>query len=205
MLTTAISTPTSSSTPIRATTDTNKISSLVRLSEAFINQNDIDSLTKLLWSLPAESNLITALNTNESLLKARCFVAAHQSNFRELYSILEMNNFSKENHGCLQALWLKGHYIEAEESRGRSLGPVDKYRVRKKYPFPSTIWDGENKSHCFKERTRTLLRESYLQEAYPCPIRKRQLAESTGLTPIQVGNWFKNRRQRDRAAALKNK
>jgi hypothetical protein len=40
---------------------------------------------------------------------------------------------------------------------------VDKYRVRKKFPLPRTIWDGEQKTHCFKERTRSLLREWYLQ------------------------------------------
>jgi len=60
-------------------------------------------------------------------------------------------------------------------------------------------------SHCFKERTRNLLRESYLLDPYPSPVRKRQLAESTGLSATQVGNWFKNRRQRDRAAATKNR
>ena len=47
--------------------------------------------------------------------------------------------------------------------RGRALGPVDKYRVRKKFPLPKTIWDGEQKTHCFKERTRNLLREWYLK------------------------------------------
>ncbi|CBY33104.1 unnamed protein product, partial [Oikopleura dioica] len=31
------------------------------------------------------------------------------------------------------------------------------------------------------------------------------LAEATALTPTQVGNWFKNRRQRDRAAAAKHR
>lgn len=85
------------------------------------------------------------------------------------------------------------------------LGPVDKYRVRKKFPLPRTIWDGEQKTHCFKERTRSLLREWYLQDPYPNPTKKRELATATGLTPTQVGNWFKNRRQRDRAAAAKNR
>jgi hypothetical protein len=71
--------------------------------------------------------------------------------------------------------------------------------------MPRTIWDGEQKTHCFKERTRSLLREWYLQDPYPNPGKKRELAQATGLTPTQVGNWFKNRRQRDRAAAAKNK
>lgn len=56
-----------------------------------------------------------------------------------------------------------------------------------------------------QERTRSLLREWYLQDPYPNPSRKRHLAQATGLTPTQVGNWFKNRRQRDRAASAKNR
>lgn len=65
------------------------------------------------------------------------------------------------------------------------------------------------KLKCFmfvpQERTRSLLREWYLQDPYPNPSRKRHLAQATGLTPTQVGNWFKNRRQRDRAASAKNR
>lgn len=50
-----------------------------------------------------------------------------------------------------------------------------------------------------------MLREHYLKDPYPNPTKKKELAISSGLTAMQVGNWFKNRRQRDRAAALKNK
>ncbi|KAJ7307385.1 hypothetical protein JRQ81_009400 [Phrynocephalus forsythii] len=63
----------------------------------------------------------------------------------------------------------------------------------------------EQKANGFKERTRNLLREWYLQDPYPNPSRKRHLAQATGLTPTQVGNWFKNRRQRDRAASAKHR
>ena len=49
------------------------------------------------------------------------------------------------------------------------------------------------------------MREWYLQDPYPNPAKKRELAQATGLTPTQVGNWFKNRRQRDRAAQAKNR
>lgn len=50
-----------------------------------------------------------------------------------------------------------------------------------------------------------MLREWYTHNPYPSPREKRELAEATGLTTTQVSNWFKNRRQRDRAAEAKEK
>ena len=182
-----------------------EIKKILQKCQSLEDSQDYENLTKFLWSLPAKREIISALDQEEILLRARCLVANYQQNFRELYCLIETHEYNKDSHPLLQKLWLEAHYVEAEKTRGRQLGPVDKYRVRKKYPFPKSIWDGENKSHCFKERTRSILRESYLQEPYPCPNRKRALATSTGLTSVQVGNWFKNRRQRDRAAAAKNR
>jgi hypothetical protein len=82
---------------------------------------------------------------------------------------------------------------------------VGKYRVRRKFPLPRTIWDGEETSYCFKEKSRGVLREWYTHNPYPSPREKRELAEATGLTTTQVSNWFKNRRQRDRAAEAKER
>ncbi|KAG7492503.1 hypothetical protein MATL_G00015260 [Megalops atlanticus] len=172
--------------------------------ETLEETGDVERLGRFLWSLPVAPGACEAINRHESILRARAVVAFHTRSFRDLYHILEHHKFTKDSHGKLQAMWLEAHYQEAEKLRGRPLGPVDKYRVRKKFPLPSTIWDGEQKSHCFKERTRGLLREWYLQDPYPNPSKKRELARATGLTPTQVGNWFKNRRQRDRAAAAKN-
>lgn len=104
-----------------------------------------------------------------------------------------------------QSLWLKAHYIEAEQSRGRPLGAVGKYRVRRKFPLPRTIWDGEQTSYCFKDRSRQTLRDWYARNAYPTPCDKRDLSAVTGLSTTQVSNWFKNRRQRDRAADIKHR
>ncbi|TGZ67241.1 hypothetical protein CRM22_004906 [Opisthorchis felineus] len=177
---------------------------IIRVCQTFEEAGDIDHLSRFLWSLPLQTSLWEVLNRSDVILRARALVAFHTGNFRELYAILERHTFPKSVHGKLQALWLEAHYQEAEKLRGRPLGPVDKYRVRKKFPMPRTIWDGEQKTHCFKERTRGLLREWYLQDPYPSPAKKRELATATGLTPTQVGNWFKNRRQRDRAAAAKN-
>ncbi|VEL18590.1 unnamed protein product [Protopolystoma xenopodis] len=49
------------------------------------------------------------------------------------------------------------------------------------------------------EKSRHVLRNWYARNTYPTPREKRELAEVTGLTTTQVSNWFKNRRQRDRA------
>ncbi|KDR16901.1 Homeobox protein SIX3 [Zootermopsis nevadensis] len=180
------------------------VSQVAAVCETLEESGDIERLARFLWSLPVAHPNISELNKNEAVLRARAIVSFHSGNFRDMYTILEHHKFTKESHGKLQAMWLEAHYQEAEKLRGRPLGPVDKYRVRKKFPLPRTIWDGEQKTHCFKERTRSLLREWYLQDPYPNPTKKRELAQATGLTPTQVGNWFKNRRQRDRAAAAKN-
>jgi len=178
---------------------------VAQVCETLEESGDIERLGRFLWSLPVNPSACEALNKNETVLRARSLVAFHTGNFKDLYHILENHKFTKESHAKLQAVWLEAHYQEAERLRGRPLGPVDKYRVRKKFPLPMTIWDGEHKTHCFKERTRYLLRDRYLQDPYPNPAKKRELAHATGLTPTQVGNWFKNRRQRDRAAAAKNR
>lgn len=181
------------------------VSQVAAVCETLEESGDIERLARFLWSLPVAHPNIGELNKNEAVLRARAIVSFHSGNYREMYAILEQHKFTKDSHGKLQAMWLEAHYQEAEKLRGRPLGPVDKYRVRKKFPLPRTIWDGEQKTHCFKERTRSLLREWYLQDPYPNPTKKRELAQATGLTPTQVGNWFKNRRQRDRAAAAKNR
>ncbi|XP_010573327.1 PREDICTED: uncharacterized protein LOC104836417 [Haliaeetus leucocephalus] len=162
---------------------------------------NLERLGRFLWSLPACDHL----HKNESVLKAKAVVAFHRGNFRELYKILESHQFSPHNHPKLQQLWLKAHYVEAEKLRGRPLGAVGKYRVRRKFPLPRTIWDGEETSYCFKEKSRGVLREWYAHNPYPSPREKRELAEATGLTTTQVSNWFKNRRQRERFQAVENR
>lgn len=164
--------------------------------EALQQRGDVERLTKFLWSLPPGE----VLRNNESVLKARAAVAFNQSKFRELYAILESHEFDASNHSFLQHLWYKAHYMEAQKTRGRLLGAVDKYRLRRKYPLPKTIWDGEETVYCFKEKSRQALKECYKKNFYPTQDEKKALAKKTGLTLTQVSNWFKNRRQRDRTS-----
>ncbi|KAH8305597.1 homeobox protein SIX6 [Drosophila kikkawai] len=162
--------------------------------EALQQKGDIEKLTTFLCSLPPSE----FFKTNESVLRARAMVAYNLGQFHELYNLLETHCFSMKYHVDLQNLWFKAHYKEAEKVRGRPLGAVDKYRLRKKYPLPKTIWDGEETVYCFKEKSRNALKDCYLTNRYPTPDEKKTLAKKTGLTLTQVSNWFKNRRQRDR-------
>ncbi|KAK5640626.1 hypothetical protein RI129_011437 [Pyrocoelia pectoralis] len=162
--------------------------------EALHQRGDVERLATFLWSLPPSE----LLRGNESILRARAVVAFHRASYHELYAILESHSFHPRWHSDLQNLWFRAHYSEAEKIRGRPLGAVDKYRLRKKYPLPKTIWDGEETVYCFKERSRNALKECYSRNKYPTPDEKRALAKRTGLTLTQVSNWFKNRRQRDR-------
>uniref|UniRef100_A0A8C1U415 SIX homeobox 4a n=1 Tax=Cyprinus carpio TaxID=7962 RepID=A0A8C1U415_CYPCA len=162
--------------------------------EALQQGGNVDRLARFLWSLP-QSDL---LRGNESILRAQALVAFHQARYQELYSILESHSFSPSCHSALQDLWYKARYTEAEKARGRPLGAVDKYRLRRKFPLPRTIWDGEETVYCFKERSRNALKDLYKQNRYPSPAEKRNLAKITGLSLTQVSNWFKNKRQRDR-------
>ena len=162
--------------------------------EALQQSANIDRLARFLWSLPPSE----LLRGSEAVLKARATVAFHRGSFRELYAILESHTFDSSNHPMLQQMWYKAHYMEAQKIRGRPLGAVDKYRLRRKYPLPKTIWDGEETVYCFKEKSRQVLKEAYKTNRYPTPDEKRSLAKKTALTLTQVSNWFKNRRQRDR-------
>ncbi|XP_041733314.1 homeobox protein SIX5 [Coregonus clupeaformis] len=171
------------------------------LCEALLQAGNVDRLWRFLSTIPPSAEL---LRGNETLLKAQALVAFHREEFKELYAILEGHDFHPSNHGFLQDLYLQARYKEAERSRGRSLGAVDKYRLRKKFPLPKTIWDGEETVYCFKEKSRNALKECYKSNRYPTPDEKKNLAKMTGLSLTQVSNWFKNRRQRHRTPSGTN-
>jgi hypothetical protein len=44
-----------------------------------------------------------------------------------------------------------------------------------------------------------VLRQYYRQNKYPTADEKKSIAERTNLSFVQVSNWFKNRRQRDKS------
>lgn len=126
---------------------------VVCVCEVLLQGGYMDRLCSFLSTLPPSSSSSSCLWELESVLKAKAAVAFHQGRFSDLYALLEGFPFSPRSHPFLQQLWLRAHYMEAEGQRGRPLGAVGKYRVRRKFPLPHTIWDGEETSYCFKVQT----------------------------------------------------
>uniref|UniRef100_A0A914HD04 Homeobox domain-containing protein n=1 Tax=Globodera rostochiensis TaxID=31243 RepID=A0A914HD04_GLORO len=132
---------------------------ILKACEQLEESNDVEKLSRILYALPP------TVQMHEPVLRARALISYNSGNFKELYSILESHKFSQQCHPKLQHMWWDAHYQEAEQMRRRTLGPVDKYRVRKKYPCPPTIWDREQETQCFKKET-----DKYrVRKKYPCP------------------------------------
>ncbi|XP_067122102.1 homeobox protein SIX6-like [Centruroides vittatus] len=186
-----------------ATNSTYSLEQISCVCDVLLESGEIQQLKNFLCS--QRLNESSNKTCNQSILRAQAAVAYHLGNYKELYSILENNTFDPRYHKKLQDWWHEAHYHEAEYIKGKSLGAVDKYRVRRKFPFPRTIWDGDEINYCFKEKSRKILKEYYRQNHYPNLNEKSVLSEKTGLTLTQVSNWFKNRRQRDRTTKINSK
>lgn len=142
---------------------------------------DLNKLEKFIYSFPPD----TKLAKNELILRARTIAAFYSGNYKLVYDLLENNHFSVKYHQELQNLWNNAHYKEHEMKRGHPPGAVEKYRIRKKYQFPRTIWDGEEYVYCFKEKNRRILKEFYQKCNLPTQEDKIKLANQTQLTVVQ--------------------
>ena len=92
----------------------------------------------------------------DAVLSSVAHVAFHRGRYQQLYATLQSHTFAPVYHGCLQQLWYEAQYDQQMALRGRPLSAVDKYRIRRKHPLPTTIWDGEHTIYCFKVSQRHL-------------------------------------------------
>ncbi|VDP03470.1 unnamed protein product [Soboliphyme baturini] len=136
-----------------------------------------------------------------SVLRAHLLYLLIKQRFNDVYHIIENCAFEPQYHSELQDIWWQAHYSELEQTRRKPLGAVEKYRLRKRFPPPFTIWDGQETIYSFKENARKVLTACYSANQYPSAKEKRLIAEKTNLSFLQVSNWFKNRRQRAKSSS----
>nr|CAH8823550.1 unnamed protein product [Trichobilharzia regenti] len=162
--------------------------------EVLFTSRKIEQLRAFLLKISTSS----MYSTSETIMKCRALMLFIDEKFIDLFKILKNFSFSAYNHYAMQHLWYQAHYRQIEKSRGCLLNAVGKYRVRKRFPPPRTIWDGDEVTYSFKDKSRHYLTEQFTHNPYPSIVEKHALARHTGLTLTQVSNWFKNRRQRER-------
>lgn len=169
--------------------------------ETLVWSGNFERLERFLWALPEDSGV----HEKEIIRVAKICVTFKNQAYARLYDLIQERHFSKKYHSMLQVMWRISHYREAEKQRGRVLCAVGKYRIRRKFPLPKSIWDGKSLSHCFSVESRNALNDAYKQTPYPSASEKVKLAESANLSVVQVQNWFKNKRQRSREMENKQK
>ena len=135
-------------------------------------------------------------NHSEATLVEQIQEAHLQGDHKKVMELIATNYFTPTHHDTLQELWLSAVYGFAKLRRGKPPNAVDRYRLRKKYPFPATVWDGERTLYCYKQSARDQLEDFYQRNKYPTPLEKRELSEKCDLSYMQVCNWFKNKRMR---------
>ena len=118
----------------------------------------------------------------DALLSSAALVAFARGRYSEVVDVLRSHSFSEVHHGRLQQLWYDTHYAAASDARRRPLGAVDRYRVRRRHPLPTTISDGQHTVYCFKVRSHffpSLQPLNPLQRFYDFFLNSRMLKEPT--------------------------
>ncbi|KAI1730875.1 homeobox domain-containing protein [Ditylenchus destructor] len=133
-----------------------------------------------------------------SVLRAYLYALFHSGDYDTLFRVMAENSFPAYYQLELTDLWYEARYAEDQMRKHKKLGPVDKYRIRKKFPPPRSVWDGDEVIYSFKECARRVLKRFYEENKYPTSEEKREIARQTQLRIVQIANWFKNRRQRDK-------
>uniref|UniRef100_A0AC34FDZ9 Homeobox domain-containing protein n=1 Tax=Panagrolaimus sp. ES5 TaxID=591445 RepID=A0AC34FDZ9_9BILA len=153
---------------------------------------------RLISFFSSDSQLWQRYVTNSSVTIAYLYALFSFGKYQEVCEYIGNGKFNSRYFGELKNLWYEAKYAEDQRKKKKPLGPVEKYRLRKKHPPPSTIWDGHEVIYSFRDCDRQVLKQYYHQNKYPNPTEKKKIAEITGLDVTQISNWFKNRRQRDK-------
>jgi len=173
--------------------------------KALIEESDFNGIVDLFERISSQATDEEKLT--QHLNRAKCFKYFYTKKFDDLYKLVDAFVFERDHHSELQKLWYEARYqdeqVRLDKERKskklphRTMGPVDKYRIRKKYQLPATIWDGMPIKKGYRESSRDLMRKFYERNNYPTLEERRLIAEQSGLNIEQVKNWFKNRRKRE--------
>ncbi|GIY34697.1 homeobox protein SIX6 [Caerostris extrusa] len=192
--------------PPRIATDPQCPASVAAVCETLEESGDIERLGRFLWSLPVAHPNCSELNKNEAVLRARALVASTRAvseNFTTFWRVTASPRRPTPNQTAGHVA--RGPLPGGREIEGPTPGPRRQIQGEEEVS-PATNYMGRGAEDTLLQREDPESAEGMVPAgSLSKSDQKRELAQATGLTPTQVGNWFKNRRQRDRAAAAKNR
>ena len=99
-------------------------------------------------------------------------------------------------------IWDEARYLDEAKRTKKALTPLSRFRVRKRYPPPSTICsNGVRKTNTLPREATSCLKlwlMNHFNDPYPSANEKQQLAKISGLSHAQVKTWFANARRRSK-------
>lgn len=98
--------------------------------DTLLKAQDMEQLGRFLSLLPASFEIAPP---SEIVLRAKASVAFARGAYKDVYNLLETNEFGPKHHSDLQTMWYKAHYKEAEKIRQRPLGQLTMVFVAKNY------------------------------------------------------------------------
>ncbi|KAL5006581.1 hypothetical protein ScPMuIL_015387 [Solemya velum] len=141
---------------------------------------------------------IQMLKQSDKFFRALIALSFHTKDYGKVYRLLEEWHFP--NKSGLLEIWDEAHYMEKEESVGKALTPLIRFRLRKRHPPPSSISpDGIRPTLKLSERSRGILQgwlHEHSDKPYPDTTVRVALAKRAGLSVCQVKTWFANARRR---------
>ena len=167
-----------------------------------LNTAETPATSQITAQVPAlpqnEPRLATADNNSNYLFALTLFQGQR---FGEFQSFIKNNKFDRTNMKRLQDMWYDSIYITYLKKTNQRLSAMIRFRLRKQYPLPSTIWDGDYLSYNLKQSARNILIAFFNKNRYPSRLEKRVLADKLGIDVKAVITWFKNRRSRSKPSS----
>eukprot|EP00794_Sanderia_malayensis_P018957 gene18957-20863_t len=157
-------------------------------------RNSFEALEVFLQRLPD----IVEYQKHQDILRARISLALHKKQFDLVQDIIKSNVFD-ETEDILKK-WDESHYGKEELRLQKTLTPLARFRLRKRFPPPTTICpSGIRKTASLPKNAIKVLRQwlaEHFNDPYPSGEEKIGLAKLSGLSPNQVKTWFANARRR---------
>lgn len=127
------------------------------------------------------------LASSGALLRLYVLQQYDRQQYENVIQLIKRFNFNEKDHHEMQHLWDKAHINIWEQQTGKLVSSVQKFRLRKRNPYPPTIWDGDSCYYGIKQTVRDMLMEEFVKDPNPDKDKLKMISLKTGF-PYNKGS-----------------